>query len=184
MKWMDRIAETLAEFAARNVSPRGGLAWIGCTAAGVRIITHLPVDRRSSQSHLHLFGKKRDTSGGAGRGARIPEGGPNFPPLPNPHGDDLRDVQVSCSDSKYCWIHGRPCACCGGSDTTCPAGTTKGSFWSYCCGNRLIFYYDCCGAVNCPANCPFCQNSSEPNWCGGAGGNRYVCTQAADKGAC
>lgn len=183
MKWMDRITESLADVLARNVSSQGGFAWVGCQVAGVKVITHLPVDRRSHQNHLHLFASKKDSLRGETRGTRVPERVPNFPPLAKPY--DATDAAVSCSESKYCWIHGRPCACCGGSDTSCPAGTVRGSLWSYCCNHRLILYYDCCGGtLTCPAGCPFCNNSSEPNWCGGAGGNRYVCTQAADGGAC
>ena len=180
MKFIDRIIEALADVLARNVSPQGGLAWVGSQMAGVRAFTHLPVDRRSHENHLHLFAKKKDSSRGEGRGTQEYERAPNFPPL-----EGVTDAAISCSESRYCWIHGRPCACCGGSDTSCPPGTVLGSYWSYCCSRRLIYYYDCCGGtVNCPSGCPFCNNSSEPNWCGGAGGNRYVCTQAADRGRC
>jgi methylamine dehydrogenase light chain len=183
MKWMDRITEGLADVFARNLSSQGAFALVGSTVAGVRVITHLPVDRRSGENHLHLFAKNKDSSRSEARGTRTPEQAPNFPPLPRPHG--VAEAAVSCTNTKYCWMHGFPCSCCGGSDTSCPAGTVRGAYWSYCCSHRLILYYDCCGGtVTCPSGCPFCNNSSQPNWCGSAGGGRYVCTQAADGGAC
>jgi methylamine dehydrogenase light chain len=81
-----------------------------------------------------------------------------------------------CSDWKNCGMHGYPCACCGGSSITCPSGTSQGSYWTACCHNRLITYYDCCGSGNC-SSCPWCANSNSPNWCGSVGGD-YVCTLA------
>ncbi len=89
-----------------------------------------------------------------------------------------------CSDPRYCWMHGHPCSCCGGSDTACPAGTTRGSTWTYCCGGRTRSFRDCCGNLTCPASCVWCDNSSQPNWCAGAGNNQYVCTLSEDLGPC
>jgi hypothetical protein len=89
-----------------------------------------------------------------------------------------------CSDTRYCWMHGHPCSCCGGSDTACPTGTNRGSTWTYCCGGRTRSFRDCCGNVTCPSSCVWCDNSTQPNWCYGAGSMNYVCTLSEDLGAC
>lgn len=89
-----------------------------------------------------------------------------------------------CSASRYCWMHGHPCSCCGGSDTVCPEGTVRGSTWTYCCDGRTRSFRDCCGNVTCPEDCDWCDNSSQPNWCGRAGNMQYVCTLAEDLGPC
>lgn len=105
---------------------------------------------------------------------------------------------ASCdSDWRLCGIYGNLCkACCGGSasKTSCPSCTTRGSSWSRCCrdpnGNcKWVSYFDCCGGGSDAANCKgtWCQGNcggSEPNWCGGAGGNVYRCTIVSVGGSC
>lgn len=105
-----------------------------------------------------------------------------------------RTVQVAeassnCSAGMNCGMHGYPCDCCGGTSSTCPSGTTRGSAWTRCCGGisggcKKIWYYDCCGTGSCSSSCSWCSNSNEPNWCGGAGGNAYRCTLALIGSAC
>lgn len=92
-----------------------------------------------------------------------------------------------CNTWYYCNSNApRLCSCCvGGSDCTCPYGTNVGSYWWGCCNNGSgtrywVAMYDCCytdiSQVQCSnPNCR-CVNSSEPNWCGGAG--TYYCTTA------
>lgn len=48
-----------------------------------------------------------------------------------------------CGRWNYCGMYGRPCSCCGGSDTTCPSGLTKStSFWHRCCSGWDVWYHD------------------------------------------
>jgi methylamine dehydrogenase light chain len=88
----------------------------------------------------------------------------------------------ACTYWKYCGMDGYPCANCGGSDTSCPSGSSAGTYWTGCCQNPVnncsyyVAYYDCCGSGSCSTN--WCNNSSQPSWCDGAGGS-YVCTLAS-----
>jgi hypothetical protein len=189
---------------ARNSTPFGLVALPAGVTAGVRPIKHLPIDRRDRDFELN-----RQTNEDRGSRYRMEakrafnDAPPRRPIATNGFWDeilrvidsikfrpgDLQDVSqpaVKCTDPQYCNIHGHPCACCGGSDKACPTGTVRGHYWSYCCNSKNIWFVDCCGgSVSCEkTKCPFCHNSSQPNWCLGFGGGRYVCTLAEDHGAC
>lgn len=66
---------------------------------------------------------------------------------------------VNCANTRYCHLSGHPCSCCGGTDDTCPAGSTRKGWWSGCCGSYEYYYYDCC--ANTPHTCQSgCQCSN------------------------
>ena len=204
MKTLDQLLEFVSEWVARNTSPFGLVAVTAGVTAGVRPYRHLPIDRRDIAEKRALdkpldFSERREVVY-LRRIGDLPE---RRPATISGFWDDLKKLIdslkrrpgslptvsspiVKCSDPQYCWIHGHACACCGGSDNACPSGTVRGHYWSYCCSNRTIWFVDCCGGtVTCPTTkCPWCENSSQPNWCLGFGGGRYVCTLAEDKGAC
>ncbi len=107
--------------------------------------------------------------------------------LPVDRTNQVAEASHTCSDWRNCDMHGYPCACCGGSSSSCPSGTQRGSFWTGCCakpsgGCSLIYYYDCCGSTGC-SNCEWCTNSNEGTWCGGVGGG-YKCTLAIIGSSC
>jgi methylamine dehydrogenase light chain len=68
------------------------------------------------------------------------------------HADD----ENQCDYWKYCSLDGMRCACCGGSQSQCPPGTTVSKVsWVGTCENKmdgkhyLIKYADCCGKSSC-----------------------------------
>ncbi len=156
---MGRIGVTLAERAGEG----GILARAGRAITGTRRVRVLPNDRRRVREPL-LAAPPSDR-------ALLAEVQP------------LAPTAVNCGASYLCGIHGAPCECCGGSRTSCPAGTTRGWYWARCCSHRRIQYYDCCGPGSCSSGC-WCNNSAEPNWCQGAGGSHYRCTLSVDAGRC
>jgi len=181
-RWIDRQLERLCSFFAMNGAPDGGVARLGYAFAGVAAERHLPVERVGVfDQRLH---RDRDDGGKwtGMNGSSVRAGG-----------TDDRDTSGAvtassggiCAQPQYCNIYGKPCACCGGSDASCPSGTNKGAYWSGSCGGRNIWFTDCCnsGGTACPSSCPFCANSSsgQPSWCAAAGPH-YVCTLAEDKG--
>lgn len=167
--WMDRRIQSVSEWLWRWLAPSSPVVAVGNVLAGVPNLVHLPLERRG-----------RGRGGGSGQA-----GGPPAKPDSAARAASPRDATANCSSPQYCFIHGHPCACCGGSDTSCPPGTSRGQYWGYCCHGRTIWFVDCCGGTTtCPASCPFCTNSSQPNWCGSAGGSVYKCTLAEDHGAC
>jgi hypothetical protein len=102
----------------------------------------------------------------------------------------------NCPDP-YCYAHGIPCAYCGGSQTSCPAGTYQGWYWPGCCTGMTpptsVFFYDCCGHLGtsiCAPGSPVCTNANEHGWCSQDGihcppdGCTYVCTLAVPVGPC
>ncbi len=96
----------------------------------------------------------------------------------------------SCGTSyNLCGMYGRPCHCCGATNSTCPG--TSGcatSYWSACCKapdnfGDIIRYYDCCGGTNisCVSSC-FCYNRSPVDaWCNCS---PYRCTRVQYAGSC
>ena len=169
--WIDRRIASLSEWLWLWLRPNGQLALAGNTLAGVHDSFHLPLERKGHLSHDPTRAAEHQSAsdGMATTGLPSVSGG---------------QAGVDCSSPQYCNMHGNPCACCGGSDASCPSGTARGAYWSYCCSGRTRWFTDCCGGSACPASCPWCANSNQPNWCGGAGGNVYRCTLAEDKGPC
>lgn len=173
---LDATLSVFSETLARRGAVDDFFISIGYWLAGVRRIRPLPVGvgtRIGTEMSSGGRGRKEDTNN-KGRPLAAEKASAMVEPA----------ILAKCSDPQYCWLHGQPCSCCGGSDSACPDGTSAGAYWSYCCSGRRIFFRDCCGQRTCPAGCPFCNNSSQPNWCGGAGNDQYVCTLAEDHGAC
>lgn len=101
---------------------------------------------------------------------------------------------ASCDYWRYCAIDGFLCACCGGTGTVCPPGTTPAPItWVGTCRNSadgkdyIVSYNDCCGKSSCgrclctrdegdrPLHTPALSNSY--NWCVGSEANvPYHCT--------
>jgi len=113
------------------------------------------------------------------------------PPAPEDSGNP-----ESCDYWRHCAIDGFLCSCCGGSQNTCPPGTTVSPItWIGTCTNPvdgkdyIISYNDCCGKSSCgrclcnrnegdkPVYQPF--QSNDINWCAGsATGIAYHCSTA------
>lgn len=103
---------------------------------------------------------------------------------------------ASCDYWRYCAIDGFLCACCGGTTSSCPAGTEPSPItWVGTCHNPadkkdyVISYNDCCGKTGCgrcqcnrnerdtPIYQP--QSSNDINWCLGTQvGVVYNCSTA------
>lgn len=108
--------------------------------------------------------------------------------------DQLGDSR-SCDYWRYCALSGTLCACCGGTDTSCPPGSEPSTIsWVGTCRNPvddtdyLISYNDCCGNEVCN-RCECHRNEREkpfyfPSksngilWCFGSNSRAYHCTVA------
>lgn len=101
----------------------------------------------------------------------------------------------NCTDWKWCNMNGYPCACRGGSNTTCPDDDCNwgGNPWTGCCWNPsdgcwyTISYYDCCGTCSAsPATCD-CGDPdqwTQKNWCDSQPSSAYKCTLAVKGAKC
>lgn len=110
--------------------------------------------------------------------------------------DDPGDP-TECEYWRHCGFSGTICACCGGSQSLCPPGSTVSPIaWLGTCRNPgdekdyVISYNDCCGGASCgrcechrndddtPVHTPFASN--DIHWCTGSpDGLGYSCTIAA-----
>lgn len=99
----------------------------------------------------------------------------------------------SCQYWRYCAIDGSLCACCGGTSTSCPPGTTPSPItWIGTCRHPgddrdyIVSYNDCCGKTSCGA-CDCGRNEREKpmyrpsrnndlNWCMANADSNYHCT--------
>ena len=99
----------------------------------------------------------------------------------------------SCEYWKYCAIDGYLCACCGGTSTSCPPGTSSSPItWIGTCHNPsdqrdyIVSYNDCCGKTSC-GTCACERNEGEKplyrpsrnndlNWCMANADANYHCT--------
>jgi methylamine dehydrogenase light chain len=131
-RWLDRFVERRARDLARHTSRRSFLARLGTALVGGAGLPLLPV-------------------------ARAAEGEPARVPVPDDSKleGDLGDP-TSCNYWRHCAIDGFLCACCGGSQSTCPPGTEMSPVtWIGTCRNPgdgkdyIISNNDCCGASLC-----------------------------------
>jgi len=128
---MDRLAERGARRLARRTSRRSLLARAGAALVGAAALPLLPVTRA------------------AGDGSRVPA--PDESGLESSVGDPKR-----CTYWRHCAIDGFLCACCGGSQNSCPPGTEMSPVtWIGTCRHPgdgrdyIISYNDCCGQTLC-----------------------------------
>ena len=129
--WMDRLVERSARALARRTSRRSVLARAGAVLVGAAALPLLPVARAADDA------------------SRVPA--PDDAGLTAPTGDPQ-----SCSYWRHCAIDGFLCACCGGSQNTCPPGTEMSPVtWIGTCRHPgdgkdyIISYNDCCGQSLC-----------------------------------
>ena len=127
---VDRLVERSARQVARRTSRRSFLTWLGTALVGGSALPLLPVARAADE-------------------ARVPA--PDEGTLTGEVGDPK-----SCHYWRHCAIDGFLCACCGGSQNTCPPGTEMSPVtWIGTCRNPgdgkdyIISYNDCCGASLC-----------------------------------
>ena len=176
-RWFDAATRRTTAGLAERTSRRGFLGRLGGVLAGAGTLPLLPVER--------AFGAEEADE------APLPQGdAPEVAGL-----TEFGDPQ-SCDYWRYCGLGGALCACCGGSESTCPPGAEPSPItWVGTCRNPvddrqyLISYNDCCGKAVCP-RC-FCHRTegakpvyfpSKSNnvlWCFGVASHAYHCTVAA-----
>ncbi len=129
--WLDRIVERSTRQLARRTSRRSFLTRIGGMLVGASALPLLPVARAADDEARMPAPDDAKVSGAAG----------------DPH---------DCQYWRHCAIDGFLCACCGGSQNTCPPGTEMSPVtWIGTCRNPgdgkdyIISYNDCCGASLC-----------------------------------
>ena len=159
MKWLDSISEGSTRALARRTSRRSLLAGLGALLVGAAGVPLLPVARGAAPPPP----RPGATTGAAGADPGDP---------------------ASCEYWRHCAIDGWLCACCGGSQSTCPPGTDMSAVtWIGTCHNPgdgrdyVISYNDCCGKSAC-GRC-FCNRNegdtplfqpaqaNDYNWCSG-----------------
>lgn len=165
MKSIDKWIEISARKVARNTSRRSFIGKIGYALVGASAIPALPVARAGAETN-------------------------HAPPNESGIEGDLGDPK-SCSYWRHCAIDGYACSCCGGSQNTCPPGTTMSTItWIGTCQNPLdkknyiISYNDCCGKSTCGrCMCSRYENnkplyvpahSNNINWCVGHADDNVV----------
>jgi len=156
MRWLDAMAEDSSRALARRTSRRSFLGALGAALVGGAVLPVLPVARAAPPKT------------GAAAAA---SGDPGDP--------------ATCEYWRHCAIDGYLCSCCGGSQDTCPPGTSMSAVtWIGTCENPkdgksyVISYNDCCGKSSC-GRC-FCNRnerdsplfqpgqSNDYNWCSGS----------------
>jgi methylamine dehydrogenase light chain len=130
----DRLFERTARGLARRTSRRSVLARAGALLVGGAAVPLLPVARAAATRA-------------------------DDPRLPAPDEGRLEGAvgdPKSCQYWRHCAIDGFLCACCGGSQNTCPPGTEMSPVtWIGTCRNPadgkdyIISYNDCCGQSLC-----------------------------------
>jgi methylamine dehydrogenase light chain len=131
---LDRWFEGRARALARRSSRRSFLARLGTLLVGGAGLPLLPVARAAGETAASRA-PAPDEVALAGR----------------PEGDPAR-----CEYWRHCAIDGFLCACCGGSQNSCPPGTEMSPVtWIGTCRNPadgkdyVISYNDCCGQSVC-----------------------------------
>ncbi|WP_326537401.1 methylamine dehydrogenase light chain [Pseudorhodoferax sp.] len=161
--WTERRVRAVASHSSRRDALARVSRWL---VAGAFTLPVLPFDR-SSQAHA--------AGGPAGAKKRAPAG------------------ENDCDYWRYCSVDGFLCSCCGGSQTTCPPGTSISKVtWVGTCHNPadgkdyLVSYNDCCGKTSC-GRC-FCNTNhgdrpgyrmgvhNDVNWCMANDSAVYHCT--------
>ncbi len=156
---------------ARRLSRRGFVARLGALLVGGSAMPLLPVARAAADAVR-----------------------------PEPDGSTPAGDPASCEYWRHCAIDGFACACCGGTQTSCPPGTELAPMtWIGTCRNPIdgrdyvVSYNDCCGKSQCgrclcnrnEGDRPMYQpsKSNDINWCQGVKSHVYHCTISAVIGA-
>jgi methylamine dehydrogenase light chain len=166
-RWLQTSFEVSARRVARHTSRRGFLAVAGRALVGAAALPLFPIDR---QNVARAAAPKKSFAA---------------------HAQATDDTQ--CNYWRYCSLDGTLCSCCGGTVTSCPAGSVAPpSAWVGSCINPsdgqtyLVEYRDCCGKSICdrcsckstegdtPIFTP--QTNSDIEWCIGTDQMAYHCT--------
>jgi len=167
MSTIDRWFVRLTRSLARRSSRRSVLAQLAGVLVGSAALPLLPVARAFGASPV-----------------------PGEPHPSTPSGDP-----GSCDYWRHCAIDGFLCACCGGSQNTCPPGTEMSSItWIGTCKNPadgkeyVISYNDCCGQSVCGrCNCTRTEGekpvyitpkNNDALWCFGTKSRAVQCSVA------
>ncbi len=178
-KGLDKLAEKSARMFAKRTSRRGMFAKLGAVLVGGATMPLLPIVRASAA------------------GGQTSNKGNGYPGVPEQSTGNPQDPgdPTSCDYWRYCGIDGFICACCGGTQSSCPPGTEMSPItWIGTCRNPadgrayIISYNDCCGSTSCgrclcnnnlddkPMVRP--QSNNDINWCLGSTSEVYNCSTA------
>jgi len=170
--WIDRLVERALRQLARRTSRRSFLTRVGTLLVGTAAMPLLPVARALDRTPAPDDAK---LSG------------------------ELADPK-QCGYWRHCAIDGFLCACCGGSQNSCPPGTEMSPVtWIGTCRNPgdgkdyIISYNDCCGQILCGrCRCErtegerpvyYTSKNNDLLWCFGTKSRAVTCSVAVVLGA-
>ena len=170
--WIDRLVERAVRQLARRTSRRSFLTRVGTLLVGTAALPLLPVARALD---------------------RTP------PPDDGKLTGEVADPK-QCGYWRHCAIDGFLCACCGGSQNSCPPGTEMSPVtWIGTCRNPgdgkdyIISYNDCCGQILCGrCRCErtegerpvyYTSKNNDLLWCFGTKSRAVTCSVAVVLGA-
>jgi len=170
--WIDRLVERTVRQLARRTSRRSFLARVGMLLVGAAATPLLPVARALDRTPA-------------------PDDGQLTGELADPK---------QCGYWRHCAIDGFLCACCGGSQNSCPPGTEMSPVtWIGTCRNPgdgkdyIISYNDCCGQILCGrCRCErtegerpvyYTSKNNDLLWCFGTKSRAVTCSVAVVLGA-
>ena len=170
--WIDRLVERAVRQLARRTSRRSFLTRVGTLLVGTAALPLLPVARALDRTPA-----------------------PDDAKLTG----ELADPK-HCDYWRHCAIDGFLCACCGGSQNSCPPGTEMSPVtWIGTCRNPgdgkdyIISYNDCCGQTFCGrCRCErtegerpvyYTSRNNDLLWCFGTKSRAVTCSVAVVLGA-
>jgi methylamine dehydrogenase light chain len=170
--WIDRLVERAVRQLARRTSRRSFLTRVGTLLVGTAAMPLLPVARALDRTPA-----------------------PDDAKLTG----ELADPK-QCGYWRHCAIDGFLCACCGGSQNSCPPGTEMSPVtWIGTCHNPgdgkdyIISYNDCCGQILCGrCRCErtegerpvyYTSKNNDLLWCFGTKSRAVTCSVAVVLGA-
>jgi methylamine dehydrogenase light chain len=170
--WIDRLVERTVRQFARRTSRRSFLTRVGTLLVGTAALPLLPVARALDRT-----------------------------PAPDDSrlSGEIADPK-QCGYWRHCAIDGFLCACCGGSQNSCPPGTEMSPVtWIGTCRNPgdgkdyIISYNDCCGQILCGrCRCErtegerpvyYTSKNNDLLWCFGTKSRAVTCSVAVVLGA-
>jgi len=175
--WFDSIFENSSRSLAERSGRRSFLGKLGGAMVGATVLPLLPIERFQEAAAAEAPKDPKAPDAKAWMAAH--------PDWNNPK---------SCDYWAYCSMGGGLCACCGGTSSKCPPGTSASSIaWVGTCRNPgdgksyVMSYHDCCGTAGCYDCVCHREEGSTPryrlnrspyvNWCyGSAQPTGYNCT--------